>query len=169
MTLDEAKAECIRDTNAKGILYEAVTTDSSLPSPQAAIPIAAVSSAATPSIASCSTAIRAKDTLLESASLLVAQKESILSEQRMEFIRKKRDELDRGVVDVETLVANVREASRLAKEAHPDNPQLEALRSALDRKRDLERQLAETDTEIETILNTLTNADSATGKRHRTG
>ena len=164
-SLEEAQAECLRDENATGVIYEPPSVEAHA---------ARAPSSETQSAASCSTGqipVAESDDLGQTASMLLAERESILSEQRAEFYRTKRAELDGSMVDLdddEAEIRNLKEAKRLAKLAFPEDAQVIALRTALDRKRDLERQLVETDRELETFVNTLSKSAPSTGKRRKT-
>ena len=71
----------------------------------------------TQSVASCSTgqtSVAESDDLVQNASMLLANRESTLSEQRAEFYRIKRAELDGSLVDLdddEAEIRNLKEAS----------------------------------------------------------
>jgi hypothetical protein len=114
------------------------------------------------------TSIDTTDELEKKAAALLAEQSSVLSEQRNRFYRQKRDELDGAMVDLEdeeAQVANMREASRLAKLEYPDDPRLAALRAALERKRELQTELAQTTVEMENILSKFGESSS---KKQRT-
>ena len=86
------------------------------------------------------------DGLVERAQVLVATRQSLVSQQRATRMRRIRDQLDEGVVDVdddETLDRNKETARRQAKQEIPDDAQAAKLQSHVEQLRTAEAEEAE--------------------------